>query len=281
MAPQLLKTFTAACGLFAAVSFAAPVRRNEPRVVEWDVKTEVVWTTVDVTQTVYPSDAPTSIVYPSTTPEVPTYTPTPTPTPAPAPEPPVQEEPVEAPEPTTEPAPAPAPEPTTTEPAPEPTTEPAAPAPEPTEPAPEPVKPAPQPIVNKPEPKPAPKPDPAPAPAPAPEAPKQESSPDTSSKGVIGGLCSSVLPCEGETTYYTAGLGACGETSDGESEDVVALPHDLMGTASNGNDFCGRKVQIKYNGKTATGTVKDKCMGCVSILAPSRDVNMMTNHRTL
>lgn len=65
-------------------------------------------------------------------------------------------------------------------------------------------------------------------------------------------------------TYYTAGLGACGWTSDGDTDNIVALPHGMMGTQSNGNPFCGRKIQItcESTGKTTTATVVDKCMGC-------------------
>lgn len=38
----------------------------------------------------------------------------------------------------------------------------------------------------------------------------------------------------------------------------------MMGGQSNGNPFCGREVAITLDGKTATGKVVDKCMGCVS-----------------
>ncbi|PGH28346.1 hypothetical protein GX50_08915 [[Emmonsia] crescens] len=35
-----------------------------------------------------------------------------------------------------------------------------------------------------------------------------------------------------------------------------------MGDLSNTNPLCGKTVTIKFRGKTATATVKDKCMGC-------------------
>jgi hypothetical protein len=63
-------------------------------------------------------------------------------------------------------------------------------------------------------------------------------------------------------TYYDAGLGACGWTTDGETEDVVALSHVLMGTQSNGNPYCGKTITIKLNGKSIVAKVVDKCMGC-------------------
>lgn len=91
-------------------------------------------------------------------------------------------------------------------------------------------------------------------------APAASSSPAT---GSSSGECDPGSPCSGDITFYEAGLGACGLTSDGSSENVVALPHEFMGTQSNGNPFCGRTVTIEYGGKTVEATVVDKCMGCV------------------
>ena len=81
--------------------------------------------------------------------------------------------------------------------------------------------------------------------------------------GSSSGECSSGSPCSGDITFYQAGLGACGETTDGSVDKVVALPHEFMGTQSNGNPFCGKTVTINYNGATVQATVVDKCMGCV------------------
>ncbi|KAK5992350.1 Allergen Asp f 7-like protein [Cladobotryum mycophilum] len=68
----------------------------------------------------------------------------------------------------------------------------------------------------------------------------------------------------GDITYYTIGMGACGHDDSGQdnSENVVALPHDLMGTQSNGNPMCGKTITIYANGKSTTALVVDKCMGC-------------------
>ncbi|KAG4427411.1 hypothetical protein IFR05_017106 [Cadophora sp. M221] len=88
-------------------------------------------------------------------------------------------------------------------------------------------------------------------------APSTASSLDSS-----GGFCSSGSPCSGDITYYEAGLGACGETTDGSVEKVIALPVGLMGAQSNGNPYCGKTVTIKKGSKTTTATVVDKCMGC-------------------
>jgi hypothetical protein len=85
-----------------------------------------------------------------------------------------------------------------------------------------------------------------------------------SSSGSSGGTCSSGSPCQGDITYYEAGLGACGLTNDGTTDKVVALPHVLMGPLSNTNPYCGKTITIKCSstGKTTTATVVDKCMGC-------------------
>lgn len=68
----------------------------------------------------------------------------------------------------------------------------------------------------------------------------------------------------GDLTYYDVGLGACGFDDSGkdDSENIAALSHLLMGTQSNGNPMCDQTITISANGKTATVTVRDKCMGC-------------------
>lgn len=68
----------------------------------------------------------------------------------------------------------------------------------------------------------------------------------------------------GDLTYYTVGMGACGEDDTGkdQTDNIVALSHLLMGTQSNGNPMCGKTITISYGGKTVVATVKDKCMGC-------------------
>lgn len=81
--------------------------------------------------------------------------------------------------------------------------------------------------------------------------------------GSTSGSCASGSPCTGDITYYEAGLGACGITSNGETDLIVALPHDFMGTQSNGNPYCGKSLTISKGGKTVVATVADKCMGCV------------------
>ncbi|EPE09866.1 Barwin-related endoglucanase [Ophiostoma piceae UAMH 11346] len=69
----------------------------------------------------------------------------------------------------------------------------------------------------------------------------------------------------GDLTYYNLGLGACGIDSSNQdwTQNVVALNDEQMGTLSNTNPYCGRTITISGNGKTTTGTILDKCMGCV------------------
>lgn len=77
-----------------------------------------------------------------------------------------------------------------------------------------------------------------------------------------GASCTARSPCVGFLTYYIAGVGACGVTSDGNSELVVALPFGLMDTLSNDNPYCGKTITIEHNGQSIVATVVDKCMGC-------------------
>ncbi|KAI2690527.1 hypothetical protein CBS147332_3431 [Penicillium roqueforti] len=77
-----------------------------------------------------------------------------------------------------------------------------------------------------------------------------------------GGACSEGSPCDGDITFYDTATtstnpSSCGTTNDGTVENVLALPHGIMTDSD-----CGKTVTITYNGQTATGTVVDKCMGC-------------------
>jgi hypothetical protein len=75
--------------------------------------------------------------------------------------------------------------------------------------------------------------------------------------------CSYESPYIGDLTYYTAGLSACGLTTNSDKEMVIALLHDFMGTQSNGNPYCSKTVIITYEGTSITITVVDKCIGCI------------------
>jgi hypothetical protein len=86
--------------------------------------------------------------------------------------------------------------------------------------------------------------------------------------GSTGGASSTGTTYNGDFTYYDAGLGACGLTNDGTTDKVVALSKLLMGTQSNSGDgananpYCGKTITVKYNGKTTTAKVVDKCGDC-------------------
>lgn len=83
-----------------------------------------------------------------------------------------------------------------------------------------------------------------------------------------GGKCPAGSPCHGELTHYDTlfelpnAYDACGGKHDGRKEYVVALSHELMGSQSNGNPFCGKYISITYGGVTERAKVVDKCMGC-------------------
>lgn len=83
----------------------------------------------------------------------------------------------------------------------------------------------------------------------------------SSGGGSSGGVCSESSPCTGDITHYDTGMGACGWPNV-STDKVIALPHVLMGTQSNGNPYCGKTVTISLNGKTTQAEVVDKCMGC-------------------
>lgn len=70
----------------------------------------------------------------------------------------------------------------------------------------------------------------------------------------------------GKGTYYTPGLGSCGETNT-DSDKIVAVSHELydsMKTSGNSNDnpVCGKKIKASYKGKSVEVTVVDRCEGC-------------------
>jgi expansin (peptidoglycan-binding protein) len=73
------------------------------------------------------------------------------------------------------------------------------------------------------------------------------------------------------TIYNPAGeLGACGLPLS-DDDPIVALGAPTMGpstynvmTGAATNPWCGKKIQISYNGKTTVGTIQDKCPGCAA-----------------
>ncbi|KAI4860319.1 RlpA-like double-psi beta-barrel-protein domain-containing protein-containing protein [Hypoxylon rubiginosum] len=79
---------------------------------------------------------------------------------------------------------------------------------------------------------------------------------------VIGLSCTlgSVLAFQGDITYYTPGLGSCGETNT-EADMIVALsPSQFEAQA----DLCGKTIAITVGHENATAKVVDKCPGCTA-----------------
>lgn len=88
--------------------------------------------------------------------------------------------------------------------------------------------------------------------------------------------------CVGDVTHWDGGLGACGTNVDTNSDLAIALPYQFMGTASNSNPYCGRSVTL-YNptsGTTVQATVRDKCMGCLDRAIDCTDIlfNQITDN---
>lgn len=125
---------------------------------------------------------------------------------------------------------------------------------------------------------PAPKPSPtttpkaAPPPTTTPTAPK--STPTSNNGGSGGGGATPFgnfmagIQTGGDGTFYTPGLGACGETND-ESQLVAAIPFGMFGTVPgynganpNDNPACGHEIKVSYQGNSVTVKVVDECMGC-------------------
>ncbi|KAI2634805.1 RlpA-like double-psi beta-barrel-protein domain-containing protein-containing protein [Hypomontagnella submonticulosa] len=87
----------------------------------------------------------------------------------------------------------------------------------------------------------------------------------TSTLVAVAVAATQALAYSGDMTYYTPGLGACGKWNS-EADHIVALAPAQYGHDANPNKakVCGRKINIHYNGKSATATVVDKCPGCAS-----------------
>jgi len=71
----------------------------------------------------------------------------------------------------------------------------------------------------------------------------------------------------GRTTFYNPGLGACGTTNT-DASMVAAMNAPTFnnypgaGTNPNTNPICGKKVTVKYKGKSVVVKVVDKCPTC-------------------
>ncbi len=92
-----------------------------------------------------------------------------------------------------------------------------------------------------------------------------EASTVVSSTAAAASSSSSSSTFSGDGTYYSPGLGACGDTNS-DSDYIVAISEDLFDTEAtanpNNNPFCGRKIKASRNGASVEVTVVDRCTGC-------------------
>ncbi|RAO64033.1 uncharacterized protein BHQ10_000045 [Talaromyces amestolkiae] len=223
----------AIAAIFATLTAAAPHQKHQKhqkRAVVYETVTEVDVTTIDTTITVYPGEATptvasvytTEVAVTSTTPAEQVVVPTSTVAPAPVAET------------TTSSTQAPAAPETTTTAAPVPTTTVAPPAPAVTTTS---------------------------SSSTSTSSTSTSTAPAATSTGTSGSSGSGPSGT-GDGTYYdtATSLSApsyCDTANDGTTENVVALSQAIMNES-----LCGASITVTYDGKTATGTVVDKCMGC-------------------
>ncbi|KAF7506194.1 hypothetical protein GJ744_012174, partial [Endocarpon pusillum] len=257
---KLSTPFILAASLLSSVAQAAPaLHAIKARDYVTEIVTETVWTTVDITTTLYADELPSTSAPATASAEVTSTekiesTPKPTSLSAAAPAPTSSEKgPVAASSATEESADS------STSQTPEFT------APGPSVPAESPPASVPAVSATPEEPTPVVVPTPEiPAPS-APSAPATYEAPTPSPVSAVAkdGSCEKGSPCTGDVTHWDGGLGACGTNVDTESDMAIALPYGFMGPLSNSNPYCGRSVTIKTtSGSTVKATVKDKCMGC-------------------
>ncbi|CAG8433253.1 4136_t:CDS:2 [Diversispora eburnea] len=69
----------------------------------------------------------------------------------------------------------------------------------------------------------------------------------------------------GQATFYTVGLGACGHHNN-NNQHVAAISHGLFDSIPspnpNKNKFCGKKARIFRGKKSVVVTIVDRCGGC-------------------
>lgn len=63
----------------------------------------------------------------------------------------------------------------------------------------------------------------------------------------------------GSMTYYSPGLGACGENNT-ESDPVAGVSSSVYG----GGSACNKFATIHYGGKSTTAKIVDLCPGCAA-----------------
>lgn len=119
------------------------------------------------------------------------------------------------------------------------------------------------------------------------EAPAASSAPASYSSGSSGSGDNPAAgkSFTGEMTYFTPGMGACGENS-GETDSMVAISKDLFDQYTpngnpNKNPLCGATVTIKgKDGADHKATIWDRCVGCAEadLDMPQAFFNTVTDH---
>ncbi|WFD34002.1 hypothetical protein MCUN1_000830 [Malassezia cuniculi] len=92
------------------------------------------------------------------------------------------------------------------------------------------------------------------------------SSSSPSSSGSSDGSGSGDMDHTGQGTYYTPGLGSCGEHST-DSDMIVAVSHKMYDSKStssnpNSNPLCGKMIEAQYGNRKVQVKVVDRCTGC-------------------
>ncbi|KAJ4357842.1 uncharacterized protein N0V89_002418 [Didymosphaeria variabile] len=132
-------------------------------------------------------------------------------------------------------------------------------APEVSSSTPEPVvsSPTPEPVASSPTSEPAPE---VPSSSAVPAAPTQDPSSGSGSGETYTGSLT--------MNYYGGGTGACGDAID-DTKMIAALAVAGFGdstydtaTGNPTNKWCGQRIRVTYNGKSADATIKDRCSGC-------------------
>jgi hypothetical protein len=111
------------------------------------------------------------------------------------------------------------------------------------------------------------------------------SAPASYSSGSSDGNPASGKSYTGEMTYFTPGMGACGETSS-ESDHMVAISMALFDQYTpngnpNKNPLCGKTVTIQgKDGASHEATIWDRCVGCAEadLDMPEAFFNTVTSH---
>jgi hypothetical protein len=125
----------------------------------------------------------------------------------------------------------------------------------------------PQPSTPTPADTPTPTPDDTPTPTPTP-SPSPTPTPSDSGNGSNNSGGGGGQTYNGQGTFYSTGLGACGIVNN-DGQDIAAVSHEFFDTFAgydgvnpNNNPMCGKMAVVTYEGKTVIVALTDRCEGC-------------------